>query len=581
MERGGRTNDRKIIQFPVRDLPAQSSVCDVTKTSGKFSLPSEPLDKTSTSETHLDNKITRAKKNSRALALLEKASQIGWRFLLKSKLTRQNPMGKSFVPGYESPFSRSELPFLGQGIDRTLKEVETSVIPGLVKTQSPRFMGHMTSDVPFSVHLADLLASFFNQNLVKAETSGSAASIERTTVGWFHELVYRRTRSYYERIARNPDSCLGTVTNGGTLGNLTALAVARNKLLPEVRSLGLHAAMKARGIERVVVLCSRRSHYSLRKACSLLGLGESNLLEIPVCKMSNRLDIKKLKSVFKELEQKGAKVCAVVGNAGSTETGSVDDLNGLADFCTQHEIWFHVDAAWGGGYLFSQKYGNLLSGIERADSTTLDGHKLIGLTMGHGLVLFRNEYDLSNIKESANYIIRPGSYDAGRFSVEGSRPFSAFKMWFLLRSKGLKHLGERIDQGHENAQRFAQIIRNHPEFELTSKVETNIVTYRYFPALARKILFNQPEMHSQVNEILNELNERIHELGTSRGPGFVSRTKLESLDQHPGVITVLRAIPINKLSTVDHFMDLIQWQEKIGADLLRRLEQKFTALSCR
>ena len=160
---------------------------------------------------------------------------------------------------------------------------------------------------------------------------------------------------------------------------------------------GLISAVSEYGYKGVVVLVSKRGHYSLQKSANILGLGKKNLIAIDTGS-DNRIKIDALEDKIKELKTKNIAIAAIVGIAGTTETGSIDPLNKLADIAEREKISFHVDAAWGGPTLFSEKYKSLLSGIERADSVTFDAHKQMYVPMGAAMAIFKSEkaYTLSN-----------------------------------------------------------------------------------------------------------------------------------------------------------------------------------------
>ena len=517
--------------------------------------------------------MEKARRSSKALGWLYASVELGWRFLIRSRSEDSDIMGSSSLESFPAT---EFIPDDGLGLSKTLHVVEKELAPKLVKTQSPLFMGHMTADIPFPIHIADVLGSFFNQNLVKSETSGAAANIERQTLGWFHRLVYGFDNYHYEKVAKHPDKCLGVAVSGGTIGNITALNVARNFALPESKSLGVYESMKLHGWNKAVIVCSQRAHYSLKKAASLIGLGEHNLIKIPVHENSNKIDIEKLEDKLFELQRDRVLIVALVGVAGSTETGSIDDLNQMARLSGKHKIWFHVDAAWGGAYLFSEKLRQKLAGIEQADSVVVDGHKLLGLTMGHGMTLFKNEHSLESIKHSANYIIRANSFDLGKFSIEGSKPFSSFKLWFFVKTLGLKKIAARIENSHDNAQLFSELMNKHAAFEQTSELETNIVTYRFAPSIIRNFVKADTLLNQSIwlENTLNLINIKLHQEGLTEAPGFVSRTELESCIGCDRSIVVLRAIPINTSTKKHHMKKLLLWQSNRGWELLREAIEK-------
>lgn len=514
-----------------------------------------------------ERSMSKARFNSKALGWLYATVEIGWRFLIKSKTDVEPIMGSDDSHLFPSD---EQIPSSGLGLSKTLSIVENEIAPNLVKTQSPNFMGHMTSDIPFPVHLADILISFFNQNLVKAETAGVATNIEKQTISWFHRLTYGFDEAFYTNHASSTDKCLGVVVSGGTMGNITALTVARNIKLPESKTLGVYESMRHHGYEKAVILCSQRAHYSLKKAASLIGLGEHGLVTIPVHKSTNKIDVSALESMIDEYNRAKTLIIAMVGIAGTTETGNVDQLSKMADLAQKHKIWFHVDAAWAGGYLLSSKLKNILSGIEMADSVVIDGHKLVGLTMGHGMTLFKNQDSLDALRQSANYIIRANSSDLGKYSLEGSKPFASFKLWFYLKAFGIEKIAKKIEATHKRTMRFSAVVEEFSAFEITNKVETNILTYRFAPKKVRQIIKSNPTSDESIwlLNTLNRINETLHREGRASAPGFVSRTQLESCVGSDVPHVVFRAIPINSKIKNENVRNLLAWQMNRGYQLL-------------
>jgi putative pyridoxal-dependent aspartate 1-decarboxylase len=486
----------------------------------------------------------------------------------------------------EKIFSETSAPDCGQPLSDVLRETRKKVLAHSVRVADPRFVGHMTGALPYFGLMVDILISALNQNVVKIETALSASFVEKQTLAWLHQLVFSKSNDFYAHSMHRSDVSLGNVTNGGTLGNLTALTVARNRLLPEAGSEGLAAAMVDRGMRRLVILASRRVHYSVKKAASILGIGAKNVLEIPVVPGTNRVDLVELEATLNRLEKHKTGVLALVGIAGTTETGSVDKLVDLARIARDRGIWFHVDAAWGGALMLSNKHRHLVQGIELADSVVLDGHKLFYLTLSHGMVLFKDEHSLDAVRHSAHYIIRPGSVDLGRTSLEGSRRFDSLKLWFFLKTMGRSGYGALIDRTFATARTFADLIEGHPSFDLTSVPETNILTYRYVPEEWKPAIVSVRSMVQNtvqdlgaqepsgteaellesarfVAEFLNEVNIEIQKQQRLLGLSFVSRTTLESV--YPGVeVVVLRAVLMNPFTTSEILAEILAEQDRLG-----------------
>jgi len=211
-----------------------------------------------------------------------------------------------------------------------------------------------------------------NLNVVKAETAKCGTFVERETVGMVHKLFWQNDDEWYANHIQASRDCLGHVTSGGTVANIEALWCARNTALPGVEALGLHGAIKEQGFDDAVIICSRLAHYSVSKACGILGLGTQQMISIPV-NTRMQVDVDLMREALEDCKKKNKKVLAVIALAGSTECGSFDDLTAVAGLCKEHNVWMHVDAAWGGGLVFSPTaQQTLFKGVHHADSVTID-----------------------------------------------------------------------------------------------------------------------------------------------------------------------------------------------------------------
>lgn len=455
---------------------------------------------------------------------------------------------------------------LGQVIEDIIKDVA----PKAVNVASPYFIGHMTSALPFfMVHLKAITAAL-NQNLIKMETSKVLAVIERQVLAKIHRLIFKQNEDFYRAHVQNTRTALGAFTSGGTTANMTAMWVARNRLFPpkddfsSIEEDGLFKAMQVHQTDRVVILVSRRGHYSLRKASGILGLGNKNIIAVDV-KPDHTIDIDKLKQIIQDLKQQGrTKIAAIVGVGGATETGTIDPLPQMADICEQEQIHFHVDAAWGGPILLSDTYAHLLSGIERADSVTIDGHKQFYMPMGAGMVYFKNALALDAIAYHARYVNRKGSVDLGIKTLEGSREAACLILDASLKIMGAKGYALMIDHGIETARAFAQKIEERPEFELVTSPVLNILTYRLVPmAFRQKMKTARGEKRKQLNQELDEINIRIQRIQREAGKSFVSRTRLKLVPEDDFMVVVLRSVIMNPYTTEAILDDILDEQEQI------------------
>jgi len=468
---------------------------------------------------------------------------------------------------------------IGKHPEKTLADVITDLIediaPHAVNVASPYFVGHMTSALPFfMVHLKTIVAAL-NQNVIKLETSKVVSVIEKQVLAKIHRLIFQENEAFYQEHVQNPQTSLGCFIEDGTLANITALWVARNTLLAAgdrfegVEKEGLSEAYRAHGIERLVVLVSRLGHYSLKKAGGVLGIGNRNVIAVEV-DAQNRMDLNCLRKKIAELQDSGGKtrILAVVGIAGTTETGSVDPLGQLAAICAEHRIHFHVDAAWGGPTLMSDKYRHLLAGIEDADSVTIDGHKQFYMPMTCGMVYFKNPRILDAIEYHAGYVNRPGSVDLGRKSLTGSREASSLILDSTLKIMGTQGYALLIEHGIEIARQFAAEIQARPLFELITPPELNILTYRLFPPAKSSPGRFRPEQGATdvafgISDKLNAITRKVQQLQREAGKSFVSRTTLR-VHQYPGQDTVVfRCVIMNPMTTLDVLREILDEQEAI------------------
>ncbi|MEA3436289.1 MAG: putative pyridoxal-dependent aspartate 1-decarboxylase [Thermodesulfobacteriota bacterium] len=450
-----------------------------------------------------------------------------------------------------------------------IKKIIDDIAPHAVNVASPYFIGHMTSAIPFfMVHLQTIVTAL-NQNLVKLETSKVTSVFERQVLAKIHRLIYNNDDSFYDFHIQNPESTLGTFVEDGTLANLTALWVARNaffqptEVFDGVEKEGMSAAYNAYRIDRCVVLVSQLGHYSLRKSGGVLGIGNKYFLSIDVDR-NNRMDITKLKETIKSIKADSCKtkILAIVGIAGTTETGTVDPLFEIAEICDKHSIHFHVDAAWGGPTLLSEKYRTLLSGIHLADSVTIDGHKQFYMPMGCGMVYFKNPSIMDNIAYYASYVNRPGSVDLGIRSIVGSRSAMSLILGSSLEIMGTMGYALLIDHGIETSRAFAEEINKRPLFELVTEPQLNILTYRILPNKIKKALNNADSKKTkELNQKLSHINITVQRLQREAGKSFVSRTTLKRTANEEKV--VLRAVIMNPMTNAKIIHEILDEQEEI------------------
>ncbi|NAW98584.1 pyridoxal-dependent aspartate 1-decarboxylase PanP [Vibrio sp. V23_P3S9T160] len=482
----------------------------------------------------------------------------------------------------EKDFSNPQIPESPEFVSEHTQHLLDNLVAHSVHTSAPSFIGHMTSALPYFLMPLSKIMIALNQNLVKIETSKAFTPLERQVLGMLHRLIYQKNDAFYSQWMHSANHSLGAFCSGGTIANITALWVARNNTLKAdgdfqgVEKEGLFKAMRHYGYHGLAILVSDRGHYSLKKAADVLGIGQEGLVCVKT-DHNNRLCPQDLKAKMAHLKSQKIKPFAVVGVAGTTETGNIDPLRDIANICQQEGCHFHVDAAWGGATLMSNNHRHLLNGIELADSVTIDAHKQLYIPMGAGMVLFKKPDAMHSIEHHAQYILRKGSKDLGSHTLEGSRSGMAMLVYASMHIISRPGYELLIDQSLAKARYFADLIKEQDDFELISEPELCLLTYRYIPAFVRQALQQAlPNQKAELNELLNEITQFVQKKQRETGRSFVSRTRLNPERWDKLDTIVFRVVLANPLTTHAILHSILDEQRHIATlapNLMAKIEQ--------
>jgi aromatic-L-amino-acid decarboxylase len=307
--------------------------------------------------------------------------------------------------------------------------------------------------------LGDLYASVLNQNVTAWRSAPAAVTIERTVLEWL-------------ACAIGCDGFVGTFTSGGSLGNLMALAMARESRAPA----------NEEGAQGGVVYASEEVHMSIPKAVAMLGLGRANLRLIPVDK-TMRIDVPALEVAIARDRDAGRRRIALVGSAGTIMSGAIDPLAELADVARRHDLWFHIDGAYGAGAALASP--EKFVGMSRADSISLDAHKWLYQPLDCSVLLYRDtDVAQRTFAYSAEYVKTATDDPVEGFAffdqtIELSRRFRALKLWLSLRYHGLGAFREAIAENLAQARLLAELVEAEPSLELLAPVELSAVCFRW------------------------------------------------------------------------------------------------------
>lgn len=373
------------------------------------------------------------------------------------------PVSRPAPPAELARLFAAPPPVHGRTLQDVADDVRCHVIANSNHLAHPMAMGHQVSPPLPAAFWVEPLVSALNQSLAVQEMSPAGTAIERSLLLWLAGLA-----------GFGPEAG-GAFTSGGTEANFSALLAARAAAVPNAWRDGV-------GAEPPVLVCGEHAHYSVARAAGQLGIGVDNVVTVPT--RDFRMDAGALPRVLDSVAASGRRVMAVVASAGSTATGSFDDLDAIADACAGHACWLHVDAAHGGSALLSERHRHRLRGIERADSLAWDPHKMMLLPIPCSAVLVRREGLLdAAFAQSAPYLFGAGASercaDQGVRSFACSRRFEALKLWVALQRYGTAGLAALYDRLCRMAGALHDRVSRHPDFEPLHVPETNILCFRW------------------------------------------------------------------------------------------------------
>ncbi len=370
-----------------------------------------------------------------------------------------------------------------------LMDLLKEIVSKSIHLHHPGYVGHQVSASHPSSILADLLAATLNNGMAVYEMGQVSVAMEKAICNLLTKKIGWDTKS------------TGFFTSGGTLANLTALLSAR-----QVYS---HSKYWNEGHtnKRYAVMVSSEAHYCIDRAVKIMGLGDDGIIHVPINE-NFKADISTLEQVYSDASANGLEIFAFVANAGSTATGSYDNIDAIASFCKTKKIWLHVDGAHGGAVLFSNKYDHLINGINHADSMTLDFHKLLQTPILCTSLLYKTENNsYETFSQGAKYLFQDQShewYQLGKRTFECTKSMMVLKAFCLLQQLGVEKLSYDIDYRYDLARTFATLIKDDPDFELATFPESNIVCFR--------ILFDKIDIQS-ANQYSQEIRKKINASG--------------------------------------------------------------------
>jgi glutamate/tyrosine decarboxylase-like PLP-dependent enzyme len=414
-------------------------------------------------------------------------------------------------------------PASGEAAAEVLREFRERVAPQTFRAHHPGAFSYFTPPPLVMSIGGEVLAQWIQQGVDVWHAGPVGAFVEEEVVRWLRDLIGMT----------GPDAW-GVLTSGGVMANLMALAMARDIHLPGLR--GSDRAPRGSLLEGVRVYASDQTHFSVERGLDILGFPDGTLRIVPADDLF-RLRPEPVAAAIAEDCAAGFTPLAISAVSGSTNTGSVDDVPGLAAVARDEGLWLHVDAAYGGAARLSERDAWRVPGLELADSVTVDPHKWFFQAYDIGGLVVRRREDLRRtFHRSPEYyrsaIPEEEPLDWYQYSIEGTRRFRALKLWMSWKHLGTAGLGGLVEHNIDLAGYLSERIRSAPDFELAIEPALSVVCFRHLPAGSNGWTPERADRHQDAIQRALEVD----------GTAWVSTTVLRGQ-------TYLRAGVVNYLAT--------------------------------
>lgn len=393
---------------------------------------------------------------------------------------------------------KASLPEHGSSPEEILKKASELLFDHSLLNGHPKFFGYITSSPAPVGALADLVAAAVNPNVGANILSPAATEIEKQVISWLAELTGL------------PSSYGGILVSGGNMANFTGFLAALRAKTPEAsKTIGISGLQK-----KPVFYCSKATHAWVEKAAILFGLGTNAIRWIETGK-GNMMNVTELRETVKGDVENGLLPFMVVGNAGDVSTGVIDDLSTIASVCRDHDLWFHVDGAYGLPASVIPELKEQFIGIAEADSIAIDPHKWLYCPLEAGCTLVKDPDTLRHAFSTHPVYYNFGDEDPSihnfyEYGLQNSRGFRALKVWCILQQAGRSGYEEMINHDIRMSKLLFELAENNTELEAITQ-NLSITTFRY-----------KPSDHNYSEDKLNELNEKLLNVLQKGGELFIS-----------------------------------------------------------
>ena len=440
----------------------------------------------------------------------------------------QKPLFADVEPAFLMQQFEEPLPDNPKALEDIFQLLQEKLIPYCTHVNHPGYMGLITPSPNPAGILGDLLASALNQNLGAYSISPSATAMERNVIRWLTQLIG------YD------DHAGGNLTSGGMTANFIGLKLGRDWATQDKAQ---HEGLNG----RYAMYVSEERHVSIDKAVDAIGLGRNNLRTLPT-DANYQLRIETLEQAMRDDKSKGIQPLCIIGLAGTTNLGSVDDLQALHDIAVREHCWLHVDAAYGGGMLLSNEFPNILNGLHLADSVTIDPHKWFYAPLDAGAILVKDHSQLTRSFGIQHAYLTDQSGQKNeryQFYVHGfeqSKRFRSLKVWMSFQHYGKSQIGNWVDANVRQAKHLHQLASNSPDFESATLPRMSAICIRY-------------KTDAMTNEQLTQLHRKVAERIEKEGKFWFASTEMKGK-------AWFRINPVNIHTSLETMDDLFKTLQK-------------------
>ena len=412
------------------------------------------------------------------------------------------PVKSSVKPGDIYNTLTEGPPEKGEEMDLIFADFKEKIIPGITHWQSPNFFAYFPANSSYPSLLAEMLTATLGVQGMIWETSPAAAELEEKTMNWLKQMIGL------------PQMFDGVIQDTASTATLTAILTAREK------KTNFRINESGFGIEQYRIYCSTETHSSIEKAVKIAGFGKQNLVKIKTDSQF-RMDPIELENAIQKDLLKGKIPLCIVATIGTTGSTAIDPLKKISEISSKNNIWLHVDAAFAGTALILDEFKWMIEGIEKADSFVFNPHKWMFTNFDCSAYFVKDKQALINTFAINPEYLRTQTQgkvnDYRDWGIQLGRKFRALKLWFVIRSFGVKGLQEKIRAHISMAKWLEDAINKNLDFEMLTPRTLSLVCFRYKPA------------GIESTEELNAINEGILHKVNQTGKIFITHTKLDGI----------------------------------------------------